>query len=210
MFRYYKISIKIRLQVRLSEAIPGIYRVRVVGTDVPVGPQRFAVVITAPRLLLLSNCPPEPLECADGCSGHGKCGAGGLCECVPGFGGYRCEEVFSSLLCGDAGRQLVVSSSGWAFYILALRGAADQPWRLELRSSAGDPDYFLAFNRLPRVVDYDLALADASGDADISCDVECSAQVGHAYMINTETICSVLSREMSIFIEFIKSPRFSR
>ena len=62
--------------------------VRVSGTDVPEGPQVFALLVSGP--VLRSNCSISSASCENQCSGNGNC-KGGICICEDHFGGVDCS-----------------------------------------------------------------------------------------------------------------------
>ncbi|EKX36833.1 hypothetical protein GUITHDRAFT_116999 [Guillardia theta CCMP2712] len=88
-------------QITIPAAAGGLYRVIVVGSDVPQGPQSFALVVTG-DFEQSTQC-SGTLTCPAGCSGRGTC-LQGLCTCSQGYTGFGCE---TTLTCGDG----VVSDS---------------------------------------------------------------------------------------------------
>lgn len=72
-------------------------KVRVTGTDIPEGPQAFALMVTVPTYVHETSCfGSEPANCENGCSSRGTC-VGGICSCHYGFTGTDC----SLMECGN-------------------------------------------------------------------------------------------------------------
>mmetsp|Transcript_16207 Transcript_16207/g.32441 ORF Transcript_16207/g.32441 Transcript_16207/m.32441 type:complete len:1193 (-) Transcript_16207:247-3825(-) len=159
-------------RVTIHSPVVGHYSVRVIGTDIPDGPQLFALVMSgAGSELAASQC--EDTSCFNGCSGHGTC-VNSLCECAGSHSGQVCQ-LENVVLENGVAHAASVSARGTAYYQFHVPNAG-MSWSLSLvHSSGADADYRLAYNRVPTLYDYDYS---SSGSASWS-----SAASGAGYWV---------------------------
>ena len=158
----------------------GLYRIRVEGSDVPISPQKFALVVTG-AYNAIQTCPAD-LQCPGNCSGHGDC-SGGRCMCFPAYSGLDCSLHNVVLECG---KQYTISLSpgGWSYYLLGLANL-NQTWNLSLLTSVGYSDFYVAFNRTPGPINYDVEGNYTNTSAYFACAAPCARQF--AYGSNAAT-----------------------
>ena len=161
------------MQITVAAPASGAYRIRVDGSDVPQGPQSFAMVVTglytfAANCSLLYTCPRN-------CSGHGAC-VSGRCVCALAYTGLDCSIVNVALECGRP-YSMIVSAGGWSYYLLNV-DSRNTVWQLSLIStvSGADPDFYIAYNRTPSPADNDMFDSSASGSANFNCSNACVGQ----------------------------------
>jgi hypothetical protein len=130
-------------QVTIDSPPPGLYRVRVGGPSVPVGPQLFALVVTG-GAVPARPCGPGPPRCPGSCSGGGAC-VGGRCTCVPDRAGTDCGLAAAALGCGGR-HELRLSPGGLSRYLLGFAGRAG-PWSLSVNMSQGTAYLGVACNQ---------------------------------------------------------------
>jgi hypothetical protein len=151
-------------QVRIKNAPTGYYTARVLGIDVPIGPQRFALVASAAKISVKNDsaCPGAP-ACANACSGRGTClQAQGVCVCPITHGGSDCSRGYKTLG-STAGTvdSLRITALGAAYYTFVVHHGGGFELRLSSSTApATDADFFISRGRLPTDSNFDASIAD--------------------------------------------------
>ena len=162
-------------QVRIKDAPQGLYMARVLGIDVPVGPQSFALVASAAQISPrpLSDCQSADVGqgCPNSCSGRGQCVADlGVCECPITHGGSDCSREY--LVLGSTpgtADALSVTSLGMAYYTFTVPTGGG--FELVLSSSTApvtDADYVISRGSLPTDTSYGAGIIDEYSDGSFS------------------------------------------
>lgn len=81
-------------QVTIGSAEPGVYTVKILPHELPVGPQNYALVVTGDKDMV--EIPYQEPACTLECSNQGKC-KNGQCVCDIGFDGEDCSKAFQYL-----------------------------------------------------------------------------------------------------------------
>eukprot|EP00286_Rhodomonas_abbreviata_P000440 CAMPEP_0181291096 /NCGR_PEP_ID=MMETSP1101-20121128/1777_1 /TAXON_ID=46948 /ORGANISM="Rhodomonas abbreviata, Strain Caron Lab Isolate" /LENGTH=1598 /DNA_ID=CAMNT_0023395449 /DNA_START=240 /DNA_END=5032 /DNA_ORIENTATION=- len=149
-------------QVTVSGSDVGEFRIRVLGADVPQGPQKFSLVLSG-SMRVLESC-SEQGQCPLDCSGIGTC-VHGRCACPLSHRGVGCE-VSNVQLTPYHDVKDRVSIGGWSYYLWEVEDGA--AWRVQVLvdSQWTDPDLFLAKGRLPTMRDYDDSILEGVGQMD--------------------------------------------
>ena len=147
-------------QVRVTNVAAGVYAVRVLGTDIPSGPQEFALVASASSIEMAPVSECAALQCPNACSGIGQCLASGMCECPLTHGGADCSRAWKVLQPGM--NDLSVSWLGMSYYMFEL--SEGQSFQLSLSPgqlcSGCDADFYMSKDVHPTAEEYDAAIAD--------------------------------------------------
>jgi len=144
------------------------YSVHVRGTNVPKGPQSYALVITGSTFqpVTLDKCGNSSLICPGNCNGHGLC-QDGLCLCDPDYYGVGCqgqvipltqqigsETIFFQLL----GNPVTILDGDWGYYSFDITNGSVLLEGLSIylrRNALLSPDLFVAYERIPTPADCD-------------------------------------------------------
>lgn len=130
---------------------------RVVGSHVQES-QKFSLVTTG-SFQAEGRC--EVNQCPRDCSAHGSC-VSGTCRCDLPFYGPDCRIEMPRLVSGKPS-ELSVSSSRWAFYAFLCEKSSTL-WTLTTEGK-GNPNYFVAHERIPALSDFDLRNTDLGARA---------------------------------------------
>ena len=152
-------------QVRVTSVDGGLYAVRVFGTDVPSGPQEFALVASASSIQIAPSSECTSLKCPHACSGRGVCLNSGACECPLTHGGADCSReyrVLEPVADASAAVTLKVSWTGMNYYRFEIEegGSFELSFSPGAQCSTCDADFYLSKNAHPTAQDYDGAIAD--------------------------------------------------
>lgn len=152
-------------QVRVQNPVAGVYAVRVIGRDIPTGPQNFALVASASSMQEAPVAECAALQCPRSCSGIGQCLASGVCSCPLTHMGPDCSKAYKTLHLGsDATQttQLSVTWLGMSYYVFQILDGGSFVLTLSpgIQGSTADADFYLAKDRLPTIADYDGVIAD--------------------------------------------------
>ncbi|EKX41119.1 hypothetical protein GUITHDRAFT_112852 [Guillardia theta CCMP2712] len=152
-------------QVSFSVSSPGLLVVRVVGVDVPLGPQAFSLVLSGSDLVEQQSSACSSITCPKNCSGHGTCLSNSVCHCDFEYGGSDCSRKFRTLEQGE--NHLAVTANGMSFYTFNLsHGKSFRIICTGLGPSTGsDPDYYLSYESLPTIGEYVDAVKDEGDSA---------------------------------------------
>eukprot|EP00961_Rhodomonas_salina_P166254 2240447-Rhodomonas_salina.1 len=110
-------------QISIPMPEPGEYRIDIVGADIPVGPQAWALAISGP-FEVLDQC-SEARQCPRNCSDVGRC-EDGECKCPLSRRGVGCELLNVEL---ERNKQVtdMISSGGWSYYYFSVEPG--QAWQ---------------------------------------------------------------------------------
>ena len=154
-------------QVRVLSAANGIYSVHVHARDIAIGPQKFALVVSATSILaVLSTSQCAPPTCPDACSGRGNCLGSGICECPLTHGGANCAMPYKTLQLQTQPIALFTTLSvtwlGISYYTfeIANRGTFSLSIVNDSPNVRSDADFYLAKGRLPTKEDFDARIAN--------------------------------------------------
>ena len=138
-------------QIEVNHSMPGIIRVVVRGTSVPVNqPQPYALVVTGlwdgDQLV---DC-PSTITCLNACSGHGTCQTStdsiiASCQCEPHYVGADCSVHATHLDSHTNNLHITIQPESWLYYTYDVDDTIQSlQFRITRSSNVGDPDFYLA------------------------------------------------------------------
>jgi len=133
-------------RVKIDAPALGKYHVKVIGSDVPDGPQLVSVVATgAMTEELVSACSAYD-ECENSCSGHGTC-LKGWCDCEPDWTGTDCSFGVTELVSDAAATAITVKGGQTAYYWFDV--AAGGSVTLDVTVTSEEADILVAKDKPP-------------------------------------------------------------
>ena len=155
-------------QVRVMNPVAGYYAVRVVGKDIPVGPQKFALVASSSSMAVATAAECSAVQCPNACSGRGrgKCLPSGICGCPITHGGADCSMEYKVLQLVENATQTTALSVTWlgmSYYTFEIEegGSFALSFAVGSQDDGSDADFYLSKDRIPTLVDWDGRIADA-------------------------------------------------
>jgi cysteine-rich repeat protein len=122
---------------------------------------QFAVVVTG-SMSPQSSCPTP--TCPSSCSNHGSC-VSASCVCDAGFFGPTCGVSMPQIVSGRS-FSVSVSSSRWSYYAFNIDSGITS-WSLSF-TGTGDPNYYVARDRIPTLTDADLRATSVGASATLT------------------------------------------
>jgi len=153
-------------QVRVMNPVAGYYAVRVVGKDIPVGPQKFALVASSSSMAVATAAECSAVQCPNACSGRGSCLSSSICGCPMTHGGADCSMEYKVLQLVENATQTTALSVTWlgmSYYTFEIEegGSFALSFAVGSQDDGSDADFYLSKDRIPTLVDYDGIIADA-------------------------------------------------
>lgn len=139
----------------------GLYRVLVFAYNIPTGAQNFSVVITGTFTLQTGACSSaslSPCSVHNGqiCGGNGECTSSGVCACNVSHYGTDCSMEIEKLRENHTSVTPVIGVNQWFFYSVPPDLAGDINITATPTFEDSDPDFYVAQNRTPTLIDFDL------------------------------------------------------
>jgi len=136
--------------------------VHVRGTNIPRGPQAFALVVNGNFDVLPANQCSGSVICPNQCSGHGTCGPNGVCVCQGDWTSPDCSQASMAVQSSSASANThtVSGSVGvneWQYYYFDVtpeRALSDLRIQLQRTSGKGDPDLYISHGSFPSLASY--------------------------------------------------------
>jgi len=147
-------------QVIVNNVINGsIVTVTIRGSNVPKGPQDFAVVVTGAFKVMDQDC-EALIPCQNNCTGRGNCSAG-FCMCNSSYTGADCSVESTPLV---AGTQVIgqLTQFLWAYYHYDIPEGFSANIKVDFSSvnGQGDPDLYITYNGYPSLMNYNFSNTD--------------------------------------------------
>jgi hypothetical protein len=144
-----------------DETHPGdLFSVHVRGTSISSGPaQNYSLVVSGHfRAMPVQAC-AGGVVCPKHCGKNGVCGEQGVCECQTGYAGVACEQTSVALPLCESTASSVPFGKFTYFHIDvpsdSASDAAPSAYRIRMRALTGEPDLYVAHDRLPTLQQFD-------------------------------------------------------
>jgi len=129
------------------------------GSNVPKGPQDFAIAVTGAFTVINQDC-KTLIPCQNNCTDRGNCSAG-FCICNSSYTGADCSVESTPLVTGTQVTGQLTQYL-WAYYHYDIPEGFNGNLKVDFSSvnGQGDPDLYITYNGYPSLMNYNFSNTD--------------------------------------------------